>query len=347
MSELSSGKEMSGNGSSKETVSGSSSETASGSSSETVSGSSSETVNGFSGVESGKSSVTKGIGNGELSNGNEKEGEGIKDLPVNLNNTTVGRNQILETPIKYDETQNNVETFHEESLKQIMELNEKYMPESSIERINNGVDSIKTENYNGNSKLGSFSFNKGKSQIEVVNKNVSQLERTTRHETHHFSSLNREIIVPGKGGYTVHKTSGVRQLSWFHNNETGEKTYISEKNRGLNEGITTMYTNRQLEAVSTEKAQQAARETGYQQSTEICQQLEQIVGKDAVASAYYGGDIKGLEKKVDELGGEKSFENLSKCAEKVTYSKDKGERINAMKEAQEILARMEEGRKLK
>lgn len=247
------------------------------------------------------------------------------------------------TTVSMEQAQQNVESFHKQSVDQIMEMNGKYIPESSKERINNGVDSIKAIEKDSDGKNKShFSFSKGKSSIEVVNGDKTQMERSTKHETNHFTSFNREIIVPGNKGYTVHKTSGVRQASWFHVNHTGENIPISANNRGMNEGITTMYTNEQLAAMDPEKGKTAAQQGIYPHATELSLQLQEIVGKDAVAQAYYGGDIKGLEAKVDALAGEKGFENLSKCMEKVTYTKDPAERVSAMKEAQDILAKMNE-----
>lgn len=254
-----------------------------------------------------------------------------------------GIRQSLEVPATLEQAQKNIESCHAESLNQIIAINGTYMPESEKGRISGGVDCIRAVEYNPDrSVAGSFTFHNGKSTIEVANIDQAQLERTTMHETNHFASYNREIIVPGKDGYTVYYTSGVRQASWFHSTQTGENISISGKNRGLNEGITTMYTNRQMAEVSPLKAAEADRQNGYPHATEICRQLEQMVGQDAVAKAYYGGDTKALEAKVDGMAGEKAFENLSRCVERATYSGDYGERVTAMKEAQEILAKMDE-----
>ena len=61
--------------------------------------------------------------------------------------------------------------------------------------------------------------------------------------------------------------------------------------------------------------------------------------------AYYGGNLQGLEAKVDALAGEKGYESLRDCLDR-TLSKDYAERVEAMKDAQAILAKMyEEGGK--
>lgn len=266
----------------------------------------------------------------------------ISEFSINPSSTTEGTNQILETPMSLEQAQQSVENHHHQSLGQIMEMNGQFIPDSQKERIGNGAQDIKAVEYNPGSRVtGSFSFHNNKSSIRVSNINETQLERTTKHETNHFASFNREIIVPGEKGYTVHKTSGVRQSSYFHPSQ-GQEVPISSKNRGMNEGITTMYTNQQLEAMDPAKAAEAARQTGYAHATELSQELENIVGKETIAQAYYGGNISSLESKVNELGGEKAFENLSRCMDKVTYTTDPSERMSAMREAQDILATMSE-----
>lgn len=264
------------------------------------------------------------------------------EFSVNSSFTNQGTNQILETPTSMEQAQQSVENYHQQSLGQIMEMNGQFIPDSQKERIGHGVQDIKAVEYNPESRVtGSFTFHNNQNSIRVSNINEAQMERTTKHETNHFTSFNHEIIVPGEKGYTVYKTSGVRQASYFHPTQ-GQEVPISSKNRGLNEGITTMYTNQQLEAIDPAKATEAARQNGYAHATELSQELESLVGKEAIAQAYYGGNIVGLERKVNELGGEKAFENLSRCMDTVTYSKDYAERMSAMREAQDILATMSE-----
>lgn len=296
------------------------------------------------GTEDLSSSAASEVGI-EIGHGTSMENTSVAntaEFSINPSFTTEGTNQILETPLSMEQAQQSVEAHHHQSLGQIMEMNGQFIPDSQKERIGNGVQDIKAVEYNPDSRVtGSFSFHNNKSSIRVSNMNETQIERTTKHETNHFTSFNREIIVPGEKGYTVHRTSGVRQASYFHPTQ-GQEVPISSKNRGMNEGITTMYTNQQLEAMDPAKAAEAARQTGYAHATELSQELENIVGKEAMAQAYYGGNISGLESKVNELGGEKAFENLSRCMDTVTYTTDPAERMSAMREAQDILATMSE-----
>lgn len=243
---------------------------------------------------------------------------------------------VTETP------QQQVENFHQQSLAQILELHGHRIPESQRERIAAGVQDLQVVEYDPRTQVtGSFRYHNGQSSIRVSNYSEAQMERTTKHETNHFASFNRELVVPDEKGHTVHRTSGVRQHSYFHSKEGIEVT-LANKNRAMNEGITTLYTTQQLEAIDPAKGAEAARSTGYIHAMELTQEMEAIVGKDVMADAYYGGNLGALESRVDQLGGEKAFENLSRCMDTVTYTEDPAERAAAMREAQDILATMSE-----
>lgn len=273
------------------------------------------------------------------------ETEKSTDIPIDITRTTPGRCQILETFPTMEEAQRSIESYHKQSVDQILVMNGNYISEQGKERLQNGITSIQAVEHNPGSHIsGSFSFHNNQSSMKVANITVEQMERTTKHETNHFASFNREIIVPGDKGHTVYKTSGIRQTSYFQTSR-GERLAMDSRNRGMNEGLTTMYTNEQLMALDPAKGQAAARQNSYQHATEICRQMEEILGRETMAKAYYGGDLKGLEGKVNELAGEKSFESLSRCLDRVTYSTNPAERVTAMKEAQEILAKMSEGSK--
>ncbi len=307
--------------------------------------------------EPGTTGLGENPGGGELSdspNASEMDGgKGMENVSVTsnevsiqANETTHGMNQILETPSTLEQDQKDIESYYCQSIVQILETNGKYMSKSDRARVASGVDNIQAIEHNPSlGRTGGYLFANGKSNIEVSAINQQQMERSTKHETNHFASKNREIIVPDpdKKGYTVYQTVGTRQASWFHSNETGLDSNFTSKGRGLNEGLTTMYTNQQLTELSKEKGEAAERQGIYSHATELCNQLESIVGKDTLKEAYYGGNLQGLEVKVDALAGEKGFESLRDCFDR-TLSKDYAERVQAMKEAQTILSKMyEEG----
>lgn len=190
---------------------------------------------------------------------------------------------------------------------------------------------------------GGYRYSEGKSSIQLLATSKNQLERSAIHETVHCSSFNREIIVPepSKGGYTVYNTVGTRQASWFKSDKNGEISNYAEKGRGMNEGITTMYTNRELAKVSQERALAAQRQQIYGHATDLCTALEGQVGEAPMKEAFFGGNMKALEDKVNELAGDKVFDSLRSCLDRA-ISDDYTERVAATREAQEILARMAE-----
>lgn len=278
-------------------------------------------------------------------------GKGIENVSVSPREVsrqshegTHGKSQILETSASLEQAQKDVESYHQQSIEQILAINGKYMSEEDRARVAGGVDKLRAiEHAPNRDRNGGYLLYKGQSSIEVSAIDQQQMERTTKHETNHFASKNREILVPepDKKGYTVYQTVGTRRSSWFHSDETGENYNFTTKGRGLNEGLTTLYTNQQLTELSKEKGEAAERQQIYAHATELCSQLEDIVGQDTLKEAYYGGNLQALQEKVDTLAGEKGYETLQDCLDR-TLSKDPAERVEAMKEAQTILAKMYE-----
>lgn len=276
-------------------------------------------------------------------NNNTEIKPAVDEITVHHKNTS-GWNQMAETPETLEQAQTSVENYHAQSIQQILETNGRYMSEADRSRVTQGVDSIKAVEHNlSRGCTGFYLYSNGKTSMEVTAINQQQMERSTKHETNHFTSKNREIIVPqpDRKGYTVYQTVGTRQASWFHSIETGKDSEFTSKGGGLNEGLTTMYTNQQLMELSREKGEAAERQGIYSHATELCNQLEAIVGKDTLKEVYYGGNIQNLEKSVNSLAGDRAFESLCDCLDR-TISRDYAERVEAMKEAQSILARMYE-----
>ncbi len=280
----------------------------------------------------------------ETTGGKGTEGVSVSSTEVSVNpgETAHGMVSILGAPAALEQAQKDVEQHHHNSIVQILETNGKYMSEEDKARVLEGVESIRAVRHDPSStRTGGYRFFGGKSTIEVAAISPEQMERSTKHETNHFTSKHREIIVPepDKNGYTVYQTVGTRRSSWFHSVKTGEDFNFTTKGMGMNEGLTTMYTNRQLAELSEEKGMAAERQQIYAHATELCGQLEEIVGEDSLKEAYYGGNMKELEEKVDSLAGEKGFEELRDCLDRA-ISKDPEERVQAMKDAQAILAKM-------
>lgn len=267
------------------------------------------------------------------------------EVSINSTETTHSMNQILETPetLEMAHAQAQIESVHHSTLASILEREGAYISEQDHARIEAGLTSIKAMDDLGYGKTGGYHFDSKNSSIRVASLNETQRERSTIHETHHYVSHNREIIVPmpDKGGYMVHNTVGTRQSSWFHSTRTGENSGYSERGRGLNEGITTMLTNRQLTEISPEKGKEAEQQQIYGHAVDLTSALESLVGESALKDAYFGGNMQALESKVDSLAGEKEFGHLRDCLDR-SISDNYAERIAATREAQEILARMAE-----
>ena len=241
-----------------------------------------------------------------------------------------------------EEAQNQIEQVHKDTLDAILEKEGAYISPADQKRIEAGVSSIQAVQEMGPGKTGVYRFDGTKSTIEVRSVNENQRERTAIHETLHFASHNREVIVPmpEKNGYMVYHTVGTRRSSWFHSFDHGNMNF-SERGRGLNEGVTTVLTNERLQELSPEKAAEAERQQIYSHAADLTAELKSIVGDSAVKEAYFGGKNQELADKVNQLGGEKAFERLSGCLDRA-ISADYGERVAATREAQEILARMSE-----
>lgn len=104
-------------------------------------------------------------------------------------------------------------------------------------------------------------------------------------------------------------------------------------------------TNRQLTEISTEKGKEAEQQQIYGHAVDLTASLEDIVGENALKDAYFGGNMQGLETKVDSLVGPNEFGHLRDCLDR-SISDNYAERVVATREAQEILARMAERNKV-
>ena len=165
---------------------------------------SSETETG--GTETGVSVET----GGHMDLGAETSSQSVEGLvsgdevSINPAETTHGMNQILETTdtLEMAHAQAQVESVHHSALESILEHNGAYISEQDHARIEAGITSIKAMDNLGHGKTGGYHFDSKNSSIRVASLNETQRERSTIHETHHFASHNREIIVPmpDKGG---------------------------------------------------------------------------------------------------------------------------------------------------
>ena len=279
---------------------------------------------------------------GELQGAGSREGVTASRTETGSRELEAPESQELAEARELAEAQKQIEQVHKDTLTAVLEKDGVYISPADHKRIEAGVTSIQAVLEMGPGKTGVYRFDGTKSTIEVRSVNEAQRERTAIHETLHFASHNREVIVPmpEKNGYMVYHTVGTRQSSWFHSFDHGNMNF-SERGRGLNEGVTTVLTNERLQELSPEKAAEAERQQIYSHAADLTAELKSIVGDSAVKEAYFGGKNQELAEKVNQLGGEKAFERLSSCLDRA-ISADYGERMAATREAQEILARMSE-----
>lgn len=226
---------------------------------------------------------------------------------------------------------------------QILSENRMYMTDEDIRRIEKGPDTIRVVE-EGDGYIGLYTRDSvsGKSSIEIVKGGEEQLLRTTQHETNHFFSHQKDLIIPSEsGGYTVFRETGLRETEYFHASDNREYL-ITDTGRGMNEGVTELLTNQQLAERSPELGRSAWLQSGYSQSLEVCSELQDIIGDDVIKNAYFGGRLEELQKSIDGLAGEHGYETLVRAVDQLTYAETEEERLDGITTAQEILCRIYE-----
>lgn len=150
------------------------------------------------------------------------------------------------------------------------------------------------------------------------NESSRELRHVTTHETMHSLSYQDLKFEQGNGqwdgvenidsAYRKART-GIREVI-YDNRETlpdGQEKAVSDVNGRLNEGLTEMYTLKEIRDRGDEPGIAA-----YTQEVGWAMKLEECAGEDVVSRAYFGGDLEGLRSRIDELGGaEGTWEGLA------------------------------------
>ena len=270
-------------------------------------------------------------------------------IMIDPNSAPYGLNQILVTPEMLapqtmEEAQKELDFYQNQSISKIIAMNGKYMSEADKERVQAGVNRSSAVWLDPNPEwIGKYSSKNGYSTMEVGINDRPHMRQTASHELNHHASTNKEIYVPEpeRNGYSYYQTVGTRQIGIFHSFDTGEDSLIFDRGVGLNEGLTSLYTSQQMSELGDEQALIADQQEFYSTAKEICSQLENIVGEDTLKEAYYGGNMQGLEAKVDSLAGEKEFEALRDSLDRA-ISREQAVRDQALREAQDIMEKMYE-----
>lgn len=144
-------------------------------------------------------------------------------------------------------------------------------------------------------------------------KNVSKgtVSHISTHETMHLCA-NRELQANESGGFQ--SISGVHDVAVSSDDEV-----LWDKNRGINEGITEMYTLRELTARGESQAAESV--NAYSEARIWAERLENLVGPDAVADAYFDHGGEKLQEEISRLDPEheNAWDHFSSNVDKLEY----------------------------
>lgn len=145
---------------------------------------------------------------------------------------------------------------------------------------------------------------------------------TVTHETTHLSS-DREISENDKGVTSI--------VSGFRETVHEGKRKLSDYNMGINEGITEMYTLRELERRGETEAAMCVK--SYSEARVWGERLESLLGSDLVSAAYFGKNKESLESEFNRLNNddEGAWKEFSADIDVITYGRNLGE-IDAARE---------------
>lgn len=156
--------------------------------------------------------------------------------------------------------------------------------------------------------LGSRDMEDGKIAVRDSD-DVATLDHTSIHETmHDMSNQDKKSAIMYESDDGREKIVDEILISGIQENHRGqkyvdglplkEKIYFGNKNFGLNEGITEMYTLETMEKLDVPESYES-----YTQQTAWAMYIKDRFGDALVSDAYFGGDVYTLENKFDEVCG--------------------------------------------
>ena len=133
------------------------------------------------------------------------------------------------------------------------------------------------------------------------------------HETMHLCA-NRENYIDEDGNKVI--ISGLRESQF---NEDGS---VTDLNQGANEGLTEMYTLRELQ--NRGETESAYALNAYSESRMWSERMEKLVGSEKMAAAYFGGERENLKQEFNRLNDNnpQAWENYSRDIDILEYSND-------------------------
>lgn len=162
--------------------------------------------------------------------------------------------------------------------------------------------------------------------IYIKKRSEAMISHIATHETMHRCA-RREL--------QASENDGASFRSGLHEVRTGAEGTVEDVNRGINEGVTEMYTLRELSARGETEATQSI--TAYSESRMWAMRLEELVGADKVADAYFGQGQEGLKEAFNQLDTEHEdgWRKFSKNIDVVEYGADLAEVAQAQQELAE------------
>lgn len=213
---------------------------------------------------------------------------------------------------------------HEETKQSYMEEYRKYMNSEQVSRLESEETLEKLHVVSPEEYINQFpgvDFNalghcdkEGNIYVKAVSDNY--VIHTITHETTHLSS-DREICKDDSG--VTHIVSGLRETLRDGNIK------LEDHNMGINEGITEMYTLRELEKRGETEAAMCVK--SYSEARIWGEHLESLLGSETVSAAYFGKNKEAMVREFNYLnnGDKGAWREFSQDIDIVTYSSNLGE----------------------
>lgn len=252
------------------------------------------------------------------------------------NETEGVRNTAERAELFYNNIEKNgqelAETTHLETKESVLREYGEVMSSSHIQRLENTnttehIHVIESEEYVDKFKDVPFEVvghcdNKG--EIYIKNLSPESVKHISAHETMHFCSF-RDVSVRKQDGSEIRR-SGIRD---FRETAAGE---ITSNNAGINEGLTEMYTLRELNRLGETEAANAMK--CYAEERIWAERLETIVGEKYVEKAYFGGERTALVDEFNRLN--KDVSSWQKFSENIDILYKKGDRQSMERASREL-----------
>ena len=146
-------------------------------------------------------------------------------------------------------------------------------------------------------------------KVYAVNGHQDMVNHTVTHETTHLCSHKENTFTENQdGSKQCLYASGLLRVET--NVDPDGVRHVGVSNRALNEGLTEMYTMRELASRGDWQAANAYQ--AYSPQRGYCSRLEGILDPGTLEDAYYGGRLDGLKGNVERLTGDPgAFDRIS------------------------------------